>query len=635
MIFIIWLLLLSCWIPFSLGQTCTSTGGDGNSSCSTNPRHLPCRAAHSDQNFFLCNNVKDLEIDDIIFLERCPYLQHCHVLTSSVDVQNSKVELMPIELYAVDIRFFAIHVSWHHPVKFSVGYEITILKGRDILHCICINGIDQRSVYIRGSQVPFFKLVYGESSGTSLTVEIFPIQRKGQEVKRRLTVQWPTSCLDVSYNKHTCGSPVFQPPSNITAIEVCDSLSNFTVDLWWDYAILMFPPPSLYYIDVFSKEKTDDLYPLFRFVASGTTSVRIQLPNGSLNYNFTVQPYGNCSGIANFTNNKANNIGCGRRSENIPLHSCINTSPTTTTTIIASTLVNSTIKEANYLIVRVCSAESAVLLFVVLVVFFSCIAWRKMGKKPVLVRRRLTPSPIAFSVFVVHSPTADIMRDIQTYVVCPLQEFFDVATSGDKMYGDIIEWIEIQVRESNAVLLVITKEFFSEWEEYSSKSNVVRAIQRLLTSAVSQNILDKYAIIVLDDEVKENYIPNNHYLKSLSVYVLGKKKNEIDSLCRFVTKTSPFEHGRRASCSSISSNSLSDLDMLSASLNPIHTLSSPCDLPSKHRKDLYSRTDITQLVSPDAPPEQFSNNFRVGSFQSERNITQQLLKVFDQPMLSP
>ena len=91
-------------------------------------------------------------------------------------------------------------------------------------------------------------------------------------------------------------------------------------------------------------------------------------------------------------------------------------------------------------------------------------------------------------MFVVHAPKLDDIIDIQEYIVCRLSEFFSVTTSGNRMYGDIIEWFKVQVRKSDAVVPVFTKEFSSEWEEHSNKSHEVRATQRLLMSALLRSI---------------------------------------------------------------------------------------------------------------------------------------------------
>lgn len=628
----IWLQLLVCWFrPLCVAQTCSSTGRDRNSSCSQ--ENNSCRTDHREQNLGLCGNFQVHGSDDSISTEVfCPSDNYCPgAVSGSVDTLSSKIELMPIELHAVDIRFFAIHVSWNHPSKINVGYEIRFLKGQqqlylkgpEQLYCICINGSGQNSVHIRGSYAQYSSLFYFQSAGTVLTVEIIPIHGEGEKVKTTRTVEWPTSCLDARHNSRTCGSPVFQPPSNVVAFEVCDTSNNFTLDLRWDHDAGSYPSPSLYYINVISEQKIA----LFRFVASGTTSVRIQLPNASLDYTVIVQPYGYCSGIANYTNSPFSGFGCGRPSESISLQNCPPTLPATASTVIAVTLATT---KTNYFIVDGCSTGAVLFIIVLGVVSSSCIIWRKVKKKSAPVLRRLTPSPNNFSVFVVHAPQADVIDDIQTYIVCPLQESFDVVTSGDMMRGDVIEWIEVQVREKNTVLLVFTKEFFYEWEGCSNTSPVVRATQRLLMSAVAQDILDKYAIVVLDEEVKEKYIPDNHYLKSLSVYVMGRKMNEIDDLCRFVTKTTVFEHEGRASCSPISSTSLSGVG-----LDSNQSLSfSPGGLPStKHAEEevCSSRTDVTLTVSRTAPSEELGDGSRLAGSQPELNLSQKLVRVLDQP----
>jgi hypothetical protein len=147
-------------------------------------------------------------------------------------------------------------------------------------------------------------------------------------------------------------------------------------------------------------------------------------------------------------------------------------------------------------------------------------------------------------VFVVYSPGTARERDIMQYIICRLEEYFDVVTSSDIERGDIMKLVEEHERKANAILLVCTEEFRLEWEEKVERSLVVLAIQTLLSSAVIQERLDKYALLVLDDKSREEHIPDNHYLSNMGVHVLGKEKDQsvMEDLYRFVTKQVPFQH---------------------------------------------------------------------------------------------
>lgn len=181
----------------------------------------------------------------------------------------------------------------------------------------------------------------------------------------------------------------------------------------------------------------------------------------------------------------------------------------------------------------------------------------------VVIMRRPRPKPIErptshdCSVFVAYIPQTADERDIQTYIVCRLHEYFDVVTTSDKLRGDSIEWIEEQERKASAVLLVSTKEFHRQWNG-ETESNVVLAMRRLVTSAVSQECLDKYAVIVMDEESREEPVPDNNYLKSMRVYVLGKESNEVEELARYVLGIPLIEHRNQRFSSPLNSIASSD-----------------------------------------------------------------------------
>ena len=581
----------------SLGQSCQSAAEDGNGGCRVISKDITCRIDHLDQDLELCGMFNYL---DPTFLEcyDCSYSDISE--ENEAILRRNKIELMPIELHSFDMRGFSINISWRHPINFTVDYQITIRKDKDELldYCIC-NSMNNIHVYEFDLDYPL-----DTNSHDNLTVEIHPKSDNGDwnfESTYR-SVRWPLSCLDTDfYNSSTCGPPVLNAPVNISAVEVCgETADNLTIELRWDYDSGKFPSPSDYYIDVFSNQNVSGIdLPLYRFVANGTTAVLIQLPH-RLDYNLTVKPFSNCSGVANFSSTDYG-FGCGIESVIFPLKRCpprtppptpFSTVPSTTTPEITDP------PNANYLpyylpyIIGGCVAIPVVMF---LLIFISLLAYKiRKRKKPKFIIHKPVLAPVDFSVFLMHSPQDNSMKDIQTCVVCPLRECFDVATSGDKMCGDVVEWIELQVRQRTAVLLVFTKEFYSEWEGDEGKSQVVQAAQRLLTSAVAQELLDKYAIIVLDEDAKENFIPDNHFLKSMGVYVLGRKKSEMERLYRFVTKTKSFEHEARPSSSFGSAASSCDFASqctLSTGVNTNYTPSSSLhDMPLKdlNHQDAHS-----------------------------------------------
>ena len=532
-----WLQLLLFYSPPTLGQSCWDAAEDKTGECHIST--LTCEKDHQEQILDFCETPRD-DFDLINFDYYSCIENDCFgsVQTFDQDAPLDEIEILPIEIHSVSIRSFSINLTWHHSMNFTVGYKISIKKGDSEYYdhplCIC-DGRRNFHIFL----FDYTSNMNGEDE--LMTVEIEALtSRSSLNTKQSRVTRWPTSCLDAQfYNSTTCAAPVLDPPQNITALEVCEENQSgyIIVRLSWNYFSSIFAPPSHYYIEA-SYNETEVL----RFIVNGTTEVFLQLPN-AVDYRFNVKGYSNCSGGANYTNSFLS-FGCGSKSDSFHLTRCpiletpaSSVSPTKSTTTTTTTTRGSRFV---FYIIGGCLGGVLLLLFILVALVIVYFSMRKQ-EIPVPLPKPVLPSD-EFSVFVMHAPQENSMKSIQTYVVCPLREFFNVATSGDKMSGDMIEWIEVQVRQRSAVLLVFTKEFCSEWEGNDEKSQVVQAAQRLLTSAVAQELLDKYAIIVLDEDAKNNHIPNNHFLKSMSVYMLGKSKNEIENLYRFVTKTKSFEH---------------------------------------------------------------------------------------------
>ena len=519
--------LLFCTLP-SQGQSCRSATINDNSVCQESSS--ACERQHLNEDLDLCAIVDNPDYDyDYLACEDCtlPRLNERDEAT----LRRNPIEIVSVEIKSIGDKYFSINVSWHHTIDFNIGYKIYIQKDERnyFPYCACNN---EKNVDIIDIWFTYTKHM------ARMQVRIEPLIDGDHVVDAVMkTTMWPSSCLEAHhYDSSTCGSPVLIPPQNITASQVCTTSMNdhLTVELKWDYMVDKFSPPSHYYIEAKNVSSVNSSNS-FRFVANGTKKVYLQLPNS--HYIFYVKAYRYCSGGGNYTNSDVS-FGCGEKSKPVSLTLCPDPTPSKTETF---TTPENRRKPPIYLYIAVsCGGIVFLLVFIVVAVVVYHIVRRK--KKPKIPFVTTGFPRVDCSVFVVHTPQDNSMKDLQTYVICPLRECFDVATTGDIMCGDIIEWIELQVRQRSAILLVFTKEFCSEWEGSEDKSHVVQAARHLLTSAVAQELLDKYAIVVLDEDAKKKYIPNNHFLKSMGVYVLGRKKNEIESLYRFITKTKSFEH---------------------------------------------------------------------------------------------
>jgi len=617
----LWLQLLLFYCPTALTQSCWNAAEDSNGECHN--IDSSCERDHAEQSLGLCATVNNDNFGNF-FDFSCE--DNC--LDSSVSsnpetsaeaalLQENSIEILPIETHSIDIRFFSINLTWHHSINFTAGYKISIYQG-NVIHFnepLCICG-GRKNIHL--SIFEYTRNMNGEL----MRVEIEAlISSSSLNPKQSQVTKWPTSCLDTQYyNSSTCASAILDPPQNITALEACEEnpAGNLTIKLSWTYFSSNFAPPSHYYIRVFSSAGYAEL---LRFIVNGTTQVFLQLPNVT-DYQFNVKGYKNCSGGANYSNYVSATFGCGMNSDSISLTRCpTRSSPTTGTTTTSVPLDGPPSPFVAYDIIGGCLGATLLLALILIVLVTAYFCFRKRKTKIPL------PKPVLpsdeFSVFVMHTPQENSMKSIQTYVVCPLREFFNVATSGDKMCGDWIEWIELQVRQRSAVLLVFTKAFFSEWEGKDEKSQVVQAAQRLITSAVAQEILDKYAIIVLDEDVKKHHIPDNHFLKSMRVYVLGKSKNEIEGLYRFVTKTKSFEHQEQPEPMFDSFSSSFDFASYSTDSTNVATsgtpLSSTSDVPGDHHQQQSKGGEDTSSACCDS------------NLQKDMRLSQNLLQVLQAP----
>ena len=425
--------------------------------------------------------------------------------------------------------------------------------------CFCIDR-DTRSFESTNHQYG----VYGDFEN-QFTIKLSQIDIS-ENTKTTRVYDRPQNCLDVNHTEATCGVlPVYEPVIPTVCRIHTPSESHQTLHIQWTPSGQL-PFPTTYYIEL---SDTNNLFNYDTFVMTNAStvnnSVTVSQLNSSITYDVRIMSYVRCSGLAN----KTYGLGCSNaikaNANQCPVPtspptiaptssppttvlsspSSISLSPTTTSTLQSTSPTQASSK----IIIISVSAGGVSMVLVVLVTIILLVTVRyKVFKK----RNPSSPCVLPCSegqVFVVYVPDTASEKDILRYIVCRLGEYFEVVTSGDRNRGDTVKWIEEQERKAKAVLLVFTKEFHQEWE-VETKSHVVHAIRMLLSSAVVQQRLDKYAIVVLDEQSAASYIPNNHYLSSMTVFVLGKKRNQILDLGRFVEKKTRIVHRQEQSPSS-------------------------------------------------------------------------------------
>lgn len=540
------LLLLCVLGTLCRGQTCHSTGPDENARCSSSRR---CRDEHGEDEDYECSGPYPIHqpLEDT---------KHCYVACPSYsesdtfDILNNSIQANTVSatFYSISWMTFAVNISWDHPNNPSEGYRLIIRDVYSFFYfgCFCIY---DRNLSSFNSSGAFYKYIPNQGS---IVIELSMIHNLPNAGTTPITksCDWPSNCLDIIHTDATCALPVYHRPTDVLAYHKFTESGNQTIYLQWSYET-PFPLPSVYYIELYEMHEANAVhyFTVYNTSSVANTAILTHL-NDSVKYIVTIRPYVRCSGLANQTHY----LGCGIFSDVLPVP-YPTTSPTLpletstqVTTLISTTPLPTVVIKAaplqlwlNWKRITGISVGFATLIALA-VLSLAGISYRACKRN-----KRLPPLPTSqdhTSVFVVYAPKTTSEKDIQTYIVCRLEEYFDVVTSGDQMRGDTMKWIEEQERTADAVLLVCTEEFHLEWEEKEVKSLVVTAIQTLLSSAVVQERLDKYAIIVLDDKSRQSCIPDNHYLSNMGVYVIGKRKNQLvlDELRRFVTKQAMFEH---------------------------------------------------------------------------------------------
>ena len=498
-------------------------------------------------------------------ITRCPVLGltdygRC-IPESSVNINEAILResnmSVTVNLYSINVQSFAMVIAWNHVYNPTEGYEVQIKEDGKVRECYCIRNRSRRSLYV-DNRTSFEHFNYLRDKKLDIEILLLSTDLPEDIIKTSFSSEWPSSCLGVNYNETTCGLPVYHPPGDVNVYRHLTTPQTVTLDINWNYTT-EFNDPRVYYIQI--SEVNNSLDGFYQtFVTNNTKSVQISQLNSSLKYAVKIQAFVQCSGLANWTLyfDGIIALGCGYWSPSVypiplPTSTVSGSSPLVTSSSVPTEkatplppekATHLPTEEATHLLFFVLGASLlggfTLLTIVILIILFLISRYIKKPKPDII------PGTRDFSVFIFHVPETNSIEDIQTYIVSPLNTFFQVVTLGDKDRGDVIRWIEEQVRNTTAVLFVITEEFYSEWEENITKSHAINAAQILLNSAVSQELLDKFAIIVLDEESEQKYIPDNYYLKSMNVYILGSKKNEVEDLYRFVSKSKKFEHRERS-----------------------------------------------------------------------------------------
>lgn len=302
----------------SCGQSCSSTGGSGGGGgldSSTCRRSRSCRADHplEDEECAPSDRVPVPFPSSLpAGISRCPSDNYYVALRceSLIEVNETlllenRITSVDVELESIDYRHFAMNMSWDQASNPTGGYELRVKENGYVIDCYCINDPDLRALYLDDTiTYDSFLTYHGVSSTRMLSVEVLMLSSSNtlpeDSIKASVTLEWPSSCLDINHSSVTCGLPVYKPPTDLSIYKHLSRSGETTLDIQWKYETA-FARPTIFYIEVYSVESA------LTYVVNNTNSVRIGRLDSSRRYLVHVQPYVHCSGLAH----RSHALGCG------------------------------------------------------------------------------------------------------------------------------------------------------------------------------------------------------------------------------------------------------------------------------------------------------------------------------------
>ena len=421
------------------------------------------------------------------------------------------------------------------------GYKIRLVPDLDF----CIGDSNQMSVCI--DNIEYNRL-------HEYTIEVLPNPLAADDnedlFKKSLALDADiTGCAaaDVQDKSPVCVKR-YSPPRNLSVISTVCEDGTKTLNVSWDHREDM-PIPDAYYVEV--KNGSEIHY----FKITNATQILVRNLSVAINYSARVQAYRYCSGLGVHEYDE-NNLGCGRgvtKPETRRQGSCLSTTTFEATgnatpailtggssTITEQVPILSLAGQGNSKTVLIIAVAIAVVIIAVVIIAVTgtlgilyFVIYRKKSKVS-----PARPAKTDFSVFFFCSPSVSLskLEHIHNHVTVNLSNYYRVVTMDELVNGDMTKWLEKTVNSVDLVLIMANEEFVNDWESVTRPPELY-CMESLISAAVVQGTITKFAFISTEKSTSSVSIPENSYLKLMQVFLMGTKTNQEAELYQFVTKS--------------------------------------------------------------------------------------------------
>ena len=448
---------------------------------------------------------------------------------------------LTVKYIHINPNYVRICVNWSlvNSSGSTGGYKIRLVPGLES----CIGESSQMSICIDN-------IGYNRRYGHRIEVLPNPLAADDNEnlFKKSLTLDADiTGCAaaDVQDKSPVCVKRYNKPRNLLVISTVCEDGTK-TLNVSWDHREDM-PIPDAYYVQV--KNASEIHY----FKITNATQILVRNLSVAINYSARVQAYRLCSGLGVYGYDEET-LGCGRgvtKPETRRQGSCLSTTTfeaTGNATPAILTGGSSTTTEQEPILSLAGQGNSKTVLIIALpiaVVIIAIIALTgALGILYLVIYRKKSkvsparPAKTDFSVFLFCSPSMSLskLEHIHNHITVNLSEYYRVVTMDELVNGDMTKWLEKMVNSVDLVLIMANEEFVNDWESVTRPPELY-CMESLISAAVVQGTITKFAFISTENSTSSVSIPENSYLKLMQVFLMGTKTNQEKKLYHFVTKS--------------------------------------------------------------------------------------------------
>ena len=443
-----------------------------------------------------------------------------------------------------------IHVDPDH-VKVCVSWTVTNRNqnntlGQYVFKLYYSNKVLRPSFCVSSSQmqVCLNNFKYSNLQNQPYKIEIYPNVLASDDVIDNFNLQAQLStingCGDIRVkNKSSVCVNRFRGPRKMSLKStICNNTK--TLNISWDHPENALVPPEKYYVRVYRKPDVQQYFEVIN-----ATDLIVTNLNASINYSAKVVAYRKCSGLGTYDSVV---LGCGihkiikQENFNDNNKSCFADSTEGESLIASEHLSISFASESaahsfSAMKISIFSITGGILVIIV-VVILAVVIFRLLALKLKSLQKPVHPIQNNFSLFLFYAPSMSQEKQerLNNQVAANLAKYFSIVTTGELMDGDVSKWLERTVNSVDVVLIVANEDFSKDWQS-STRHPQLSCLESLISAAVVQNTVSKFAFISTENCMDNVHIPENLYLKLLRVFLMGSKTNHEVELYQFVTKS--------------------------------------------------------------------------------------------------